>query len=79
MKITELDRRPQEVRREDIARRENRARLRDKRRKDWERGFAAALELVAASSLARGTRDLYPDPDAPTAPYPVVDLDLVED
>ena len=82
MKVIERDRRPEEARRTDVWRRDSHAisALTDhERRRIWEAGFAAAMELVAASAdppkLARGTRDLE---DAPTAPYPVLDLDLID-
>lgn len=80
MKIIETDNRSETARRADAARRDSRARLvtDDERRRIWERGFVAAMELVAASAeapaLARGTREWE---DAPTAPYPIIDLDLV--
>lgn len=46
----------------------------DQRRRAWEQGFAAGLE-VAARQLARGTRDFTAE--EPTAPYPIIDPDLV--
>ena len=84
MKLVERDRRSQATRRLDETRRGEPPRLMTagERRRIWERGFGAAMELVAQASdptiaLARGTRDLELQ-DLPTAPYPIVDPDLIE-
>lgn len=83
MKFVERDRRSATTRRLDESRRGEPPRLMTagERRRIWERGFGAAMELVAqlsdpAPHIAKGTReDLQ---DLPTAPYPIVDLDLIE-
>lgn len=50
----------------------------DQRRRDWELGFVAALDLMAQREaepkLARGTRDVE---DMDTAPYPIIDPDII--
>jgi hypothetical protein len=85
-RIVEVDRRPEAARRAD-ARDELHDRQTTERRLYWEQGFAAAMELVAANNdPARRTRDLelrelqvlQDLQDLPTAPYPIVDVDLIE-
>ncbi len=82
--VQEIDNRPHSIREEDERQREGylafdrqlRRQL-NSRRLAWEQGFIAGLEASARLEephIARGTRDLE---DLPTAPYPIIDIDLI--
>ena len=80
--IVEVDRRSNIVKTEDSRMRDRRVDRNardalDARRRAWQQGFTAGLEIAAQQlTLARGTRDLIAA-DEPTAPYPIVDPDLI--
>lgn len=81
LNVVERDRRSLSVRNESLRVRDERnmldrqlKRALDQRQRDWEAGFAAALDMVA-----RGTRETVATPeDEPTAPYPIIDPTVIE-
>lgn len=85
LNVVEVDRRPDQIRDESVRRRDERGHLDRQltslireRRRAWEQGFAAAMDLMAhqqETRFARGTRDFG---DEDTAPYPIVDPTLIE-
>jgi len=86
LNVVEVDRRPAFIRNESLRAREERtlierqlSSIEQERRRAYTAGFAAALDLIAQKTdepvLANGTRDFG---DEPTAPYPIIDLALVE-
>jgi hypothetical protein len=73
--VVEVDHRSIRTKEESVRMRESRTdkslrRVLDQKRA-WQQGFEAGL-------LARGTRDMVAPDEEPTAPYPLVDLKLID-